>query len=76
MVGEIIISGILPMFWEQDTRIQKLGFTKKRMWDTWICGTALRGKKTCTREGWLASEWQGGSSFCRGTVGDGRQRIG
>ena len=45
-VGEIIIS---PMFWEQDTRIHKLGFAKKRMWDTWICGTALWGKKTCTR---------------------------
>ena len=24
------------------------GFARKRMWDTWICGTALWGKKTCT----------------------------
>ena len=24
------------------------GFARKMIWDTWICGTALWGKKTCT----------------------------
>ena len=24
--------------------------TRKRKWDTWICGTALWGKKKCTQE--------------------------
>ena len=45
----------------QDTRIQKFeadgsqrdgeaAFSRKRKWDTWICGTALWGKKKCTQE--------------------------
>ena len=59
-VGQIIISGILPVF---GNRIQGYrnskgwqstgwwsGSARKRMWDTWICGTALWGEKTCTGE--------------------------
>ena len=46
--------------WKQDPRIQEFeadgsqrdrgGFARKRKWDTWICGTALWGRKKCTRE--------------------------
>ena len=50
-MGQIIISGILPVFGNrvQGCRNSKRMAAKKRMWDTWICGTALWGKKTCTR---------------------------
>ena len=68
-VGEIIISGILPVVWEQDTRIQKLGFAKKRMWDTWICGTALWGKEDMyTRDG-LHLSGKGAAVFAEGLSG-------
>ena len=59
--GQIIISGILPVFgnrvqgYRNSKRMAVMtgwwsGFARKRMWDTWICGTALWGKKTCTGE--------------------------
>ena len=43
----------LPM-WNNmtTTTIEKtrlIGFARRRTWDTWICGTALWGKKICTR---------------------------
>ena len=57
-VRQIILSGILPVFMEtgyKDTEIRSgwqstgwwRGFARKRKWDTWICGTALWGTKTC-----------------------------
>ena len=59
-VGQIIISGILPVFgnriqgYRNSKRMAVNGMVerlcKKRMWDTWICGTALWGEKTCTGE--------------------------
>ena len=39
------------------------------MWDTWICGTALCGKKTYIRERWAASEWKGAAVFAEGLSG-------
>ena len=36
----------------------------------------LCGERRHVRERWSASEWQGGSSVCRGTVRGGRQRLG
>ena len=84
--GQIIISGILPVF---GNRIQGY-INSKRMavngmverlckeedvgyvdlWDSFV------GERIHVRERWSASEWQGGSSFCRGTVRGGRQRLG
>ena len=42
------------------------------MWDTWICGQ-LCGERRHVRERWPASEWNGGSIFCRGTARGGHQ---
>ena len=36
----------------------------------------LCGERRHVRERWSASEWQGGSSVCRGTVRGGRRRLG
>ena len=36
----------------------------------------LCGERRHVRERWSASEWQGVSSFSRGTVRGGRQRLG
>ena len=46
-VEQIILSGILPVF---GNRIDGYRNSKRmaRTWDTWICGTALWGKKKCT----------------------------
>ena len=61
-VGQIILSGILTVFgnmiqgYINSKRMSVNGtvkrLCKKRKWDTWICGTALWGKKTmsCTSE--------------------------
>ena len=59
-VGQIILSGILPVFgnrihgYMKSKRMADNGmvkrFARKRKWDTWICGTALWGKKKCTQE--------------------------
>ena len=56
--GQIILSGILPVLETgyKDTQIRRgwqstgwrRAFARKRKWDTWICGTALWGKKKCT----------------------------
>ena len=58
--GHIILSGILPVFgnkihgYRNSKRMAVNGmvkrFARKRKWDTWSCGTALWGKKKCTRE--------------------------
>ena len=47
----------------------------KMKWDTWICGTALWGKKKCTRE-MACIVMEGGFRFCRGTVRGGCQWLG
>ena len=53
-VGQIILSGILPVFgnridgYRNSKRMAINGFARKSMWDTWLCGTALWGKKKCT----------------------------
>ena len=58
-VGQIILSGILPVFGNRIdgyrnskrmaiNRMVKW-LCKEEDWDTWICGTALWGKKRCTR---------------------------
>ena len=59
-VGQIILSGILPVFgnWIRGYRNSKRmavngmvkRFARKRKWDTSICGTAMWEKKKCTRE--------------------------
>ena len=70
----------------QDTRIQELEEDGSQR----DGGAALQGRRCGIRgfvgqlcgerrhvqERWSASEWQGGSSFCRGTVRGGRQRLG
>ena len=56
-VGQIILSGILPVFgnridgYRNSKRmaINGSGFARKRTLNTWICGTALWAKKKCTR---------------------------
>ena len=72
--------------WKQDTRIQELEEDGSQR----DGGAALQGRRCGIRgfvgqlcgerrhvqERWSASEWQGGSSFCRGTVRGGRQRLG
>ena len=57
--GQIISSGILPVFgnridgYRNSKRMAINGMVKqiarRRTWDIWICGTALWGKKRCTR---------------------------
>ena len=59
-VGQIILSGILPVCGNriQGYRNSKRmavngmveGSARKRMWDMWTCGTALWGMKNCTLE--------------------------
>ena len=85
-VGQIIISGMLPVFGNRIQRIQKFEADGSQR----DGGAALQGRgcgirgfvgQLCgerrhVRERWSASEWQGGSSFCRGTVRGGRQRLG
>ena len=59
-VEQIILSGILPVFgnridgYRNSKRMAingmvRSGFVRRRTWDTWICGTALWGKRECTR---------------------------
>ena len=58
--GQIILSGILPVLetGSRDTGTRRgwqstewwSGLARKRMWDTWLCGTALWGMKNCTLE--------------------------
>ena len=80
-VGQIIISGILPVFGNriQGYRNSKSGggaaLQGRRCGIRGFVGQ-LCGERRHVRERWSASEWQGGSSFCRGTVRGGRQRLG
>ena len=72
--------------WKQDTRIQELeedgsqrdGGAALQGRGCGIRGFVgqLCGERRHVRERWSASEWQGGSSVCRGTVRGGRQRLG
>ena len=84
--GQIIISGILPMFgnriqgYRNSKRVAVNGMVERLckeedvgyvdLWDSFV------GERRHVRERWSASDWQGGSSFCRGTVRGGRQRLG
>ena len=72
--------------WKQDTRIQELeedgsqrdGGAALQGRGCGIRGFVgqLCGERRHVRERWSASEWQGVSSFSRGTVRGGRQRLG
>ena len=81
-VGQIILSGILPVFgnriqgYRNSKRMAVNGMVKRLckegevgyvdLWDSFV------GKE----ERWTASEWKGGCLFCRGTVRGGRQWLG
>ena len=48
--GQIILSGILPVYGNRiqgyrDSKRMAVNFSRKRMWATWICGTALWGRR-------------------------------
>ena len=77
-VGQIIISGIAPVF---GNRIQGYRHSKRvavnRMVERFLQGrgSGIRGfvgelgcERTNVHEGWPASEWKVGCRFCRGTV--------
>ena len=85
-VGQIIISGILPVFGNKiqgyinSKRMAVNGMVERLckeedvgymdLWDSVV------GERRHVRARWPASEWKGGSSFCRGTVRGGRQWLG
>ena len=89
-VGQIIISGILPVFGNkiQGYRNSKRKFEadgSQRDGEAALQGRGcgihgfvgqLCGERRHVRARWPASEWKGGSSFCRGTVRGGRQWLG
>ena len=85
-VGQVILSGILPVFGNRidgyrNSKRMAINGTMKRLckeedvgyvdlWDSFV------GERRHVRERWPASEWNGGSSFCRGTVRGGHQWLG
>ena len=85
-VGQIILSGILPVFgnriqgYRNSKRMAVNGMVKrlarKGKWDTWICGTALWGKEEMYVRGGLHLSVKRGWCFCRGTVRGGCQWLG
>ena len=81
--GQIILSGILPVFgnkiqkfdedgsqWDGEAALQGRGSGIRRFVGQ-LCGER---RDVCER--WTASEWKGGCSFCRGTVRGGCQWLG
>ena len=84
--GQIILSGILPVFGNMITRIQKFeedGSQRDGEAALQGRGSGIRrfvgqlcGERRHVRERWTASEWKGGCSFCRGTVRGGCQWLG
>ena len=69
-VGQIIISGILPVFgngWQSTGWWS--GFARKRMWDTWICGTALWGNEDMYMRDGLHLSGNGTAVFAEGLSG-------
>ena len=83
---EVDMTEYFTSVWKQDTRIQELeedgsqrdGGAALQGRGCGIRGFVgqLCGERRHVRERWTASEWQGGSSFSRGTVRGGRQRLG
>ena len=81
-VGQIILSGILPVFgnrirgYRNSKRMAVNGMVKRLckeeevgyvdMWDSFV--GQLCGERRNVRQRLLASEWKGGCRFCRGTV--------
>ena len=77
-VGQIILSGILPVFGNRiqgyinSKRMAVNGVVKRLckeeevgcvdLWDSFV------GKEEYIRQRWLASEWKGGCCFCRGIL--------
>ena len=88
-VGQIIISGILPVFgnriqgYRNSKRMAVNGMVERLCKEEDVGYILIRGfvgqlcgERRHVRERWSASEWQGVSSFSRGTVRAGRQRLG
>ena len=84
--GQIILSGILPVYgnriqgYSNSKRMAVNGMVKRLCKGEDVGYVHLRdsfvGEIRHVREILSASEWQGGSSFCRGTVRGGRQLLG
>ena len=85
-VGQIILSGILPVF---GNRIQEYRHSKRMAVNGMVKrlfqgrGSGIRGfvgqlcgERRNARQRWLPSECKGGCCFCRGTVRGGCQWLG
>ena len=82
-VGQIILSGILPVFGKRIQKFEADG--SQRDGEAALQGRGsgkrgfvgqLCGERRNVRQRWLASEWKGGCRFCRGTVRGGCQWLG
>ena len=84
-VGQVILSGILPVFGNRIDGYRNSADGDQRDDEAALqgrgCGIRrfvgqLCGERRHVRERWPASEWNGGSSFCRGTVRCGHRWLG
>ena len=81
--GQIILSGILPVFGNRITEIEEDGSQRDGEAALQRRGSVIRrfvgqlcGDRRHVRERRTASEWKGSCSFCRGTVRGGCQWLG
>ena len=81
--GQIILSGILPVFGNRIQKFEEDGSQRDGEAALQGRGSGIRGfvgqlcgERRNVRERWTASEWKGGCTFCRGTVRGGCQWLG